>query len=159
MVILQTDNVALRQLLLVDLKQSIIIFLRQRIGAFIVHTQKLLTMAMLCQPDNPLFGDSGTPIDFDNTVCLSAHVFQDVGQCYGIGIIADGTDTKALSAKGGHISRHRRCAAAGIFPANNLQHLYRCFRADPKSIAIDIAVQHKIADQQYLRRSQMRNRF
>jgi hypothetical protein len=86
-------------------------------------------------------------------VGLGAALLQDLRQPPAVGVIADHAHAEAPGPQFQHVRRNARRAAPRELAPHHLQHLHRRLGADPQGVAVNIAVQHEIADQQHTRRA------
>jgi hypothetical protein len=107
-------------------------------------------MPMLSQADESLFGGSGPTLRNEQTAGVCTGFGEHLRQDFTIVIVADNADTAGSGAKVGQICRNRPCPATASLGFTDLEDRHRSFRADPQCIAVDIDIEHKIADQQHL---------
>ena len=116
-------------------------------------------MALLGQSDKSLLGDRRPVGDFPQGCDIRPHADQLVFQQPSISVVSDNANADGFGPQSGQIGSDGSGPPATVFGLRYLQYRDRCLGADPKGVAVDVDVQHEVADDKDIRRTEVANRL
>ena len=110
---------------------------------------------MLGQADESLLTDSGAVGRFDKAGDIGANPRQFVGEDFTVVIASDDAETDRHSAQSGEIGRDGARSAAAVFGVRDSEHRDGGLGAYSQGVAVDIDIEHKVANEQDLGRAEV----
>jgi len=158
-VILEADNVGASEPALKVFKEPIVLLVCKGQGAFVVDAEQLLTVAVLGQTDDALLADGGPVGQGNQGGAVGFELGEQFEESTAFGIISDDADAQAVCVQSGDVGGDGGRSSRAVLSVHDLEYLDGGLGADAKGVAVDVAVEHKIAGQQHGRRAQLGDGF